>query len=86
MRKKQKRALERLVRELNIDDEEQARLRKELDEGKKRAAALKRTFAARRIPARKAFQALEGFDAADLEVFDRLLDRLADELLAAVAS
>jgi hypothetical protein len=81
---RQKRALERLFRELVLNEEEQARLRKELDESKKKAQALKRTFAERRAPARAAFQAEEGVAVADLEVFDRLLDRLAEKLLASL--
>jgi hypothetical protein len=81
MRDKQKRALERLTRELNIDAEDQAKLRKEAEEGDTNAAAHKKTFAERRAAARKAFQALAGVTAADLEVFDQFLKRLADNLL-----
>jgi hypothetical protein len=82
-RDQRKRALDRLTRELNLDSEDQDRL-KELDEGEKTAAIVKQKFAARRGPARKAFQALKGFTAADLEIFDRLLDRMGDELLVDV--
>jgi hypothetical protein len=79
---RQKRALERLARELNLAGEELARLRKNLDEAEKKAAALPQTFVARRDAARKAFGALAGVTAADLEVFDQLVGRLAEGLAA----
>jgi hypothetical protein len=83
MLSKQKRALARLVRELGIADPEEGRLRKNLAEGEKKVAAFHQAFLDRRAPARKAFQALKGATAADLEVFDKLLARLAEGLLAA---
>ncbi len=81
---RQKRALQRLFRELVLDEQEQARLRKELDESKKKADLLKQTFARRRAAARAALRAEEGVTAAHLEVLDRLLDRLAEKLLASL--
>ena len=50
------------------------------------AEAVQKTFAGSRGLARKAFRALAGITAADLEVFDRLVDRLSDELLAEIRS
>jgi hypothetical protein len=79
---RQRRALERVLGELNIGGEEEAALRKELAEAKKRAGAVEQAFAARRGQARKALAAVEGATPAHLEVFDRLLDRLAEGLRA----
>jgi hypothetical protein len=79
---KQKRALTRLVRELNITGEDLDKLRKEIEDAEKKTAALKQTFAARRGAARKAFQALKDFTRTDLEVFEQLLDRLGEGVTA----
>jgi hypothetical protein len=81
MLNRQRRALARLASELNVSGEDLATLRKELDEAEKKMGPYHKTFTARRAAARKAFQALEGFTTADLDVFDQLLDRLADGLL-----
>jgi hypothetical protein len=76
MRERRKRALERLAAELKVGPEDQEALRKDLDEEEK-GLAVRKAFAEGREAARKGFAALPGVSPDDMQVFDRLADRLA---------
>jgi hypothetical protein len=79
---KRERALKEVFRELGIrDQQEQAMYRDKLTGEGEKSKASAPDLAARRSKAKQEFRKLDGFDDADRETFDALVDRLIDDML-----